>query len=312
LSSINKTSEKSTKPSLISLQRINGIPLCDTTYYAIKSITQVYVDYGDGSGWQTIAHSNEDLTNATFTINTASFVVGTSRVKVAFEGYHSGGVLIEGAPEIVEDLLLTWCGLSATDLDSTVFTTSKTESTYVLNVPIESTTSALTIIEKICQSDCAQFSENASGQLRYKKWIPTQAGLSNELTKLDIWDVDFEEDLSSQFWKARISYNYQCADGSYSYTDYEDEESKYKYGRQETLSLQTYLRTLADADDLAWRMNVMTKDLPTIVKRKSAPCMCPLLMLPTDMPCRNSRLHIHPELSEVIERRHRNMDLLLM
>jgi hypothetical protein len=63
--------------------------ICDCAFHAIKSITQVYVDLGTGAGWTAQAHANEDLTNGTFTINNGSFVLGTSRVKVAFEGYHS-------------------------------------------------------------------------------------------------------------------------------------------------------------------------------------------------------------------------------
>ena len=239
--------------------------ICDTTYWPIKSITQVYVDYGDGAGWQTIAHANEDLGAATFTINTASFIVGTSRVKVAFEGYHNAGTLIEGAPEIAEDLLTTWCGLTAADLDSAAFTASKTASTCVLNVPIEAQVSALTIIEQICASDIAFFSDNAAGQLRYVTWVPQPGGIgaSPELTKDDIWNVQFEDDLGSLYWRARIGYAYQAADQKYLYAVSDAAESKYKYGRNESITINSYLRGSADADDLAYRINLWTKDLLT-------------------------------------------------
>ena len=240
--------------------------ICDTTYHEIKSITQVYVDYGDGVGWQTIAHANESLSAATFTINTASFVVGTSQVKVAFEGYHSGSVLYEGAPEIAEDLLTTWCGLSSSDLDSTSFTASKAASSCALNVPIEVVTSALSIIEQICRSDLAYFSDSGSGTLRYTTWTPTIALASTEdLGKTDIWDVQFSDDLDSLYYKAKIGYSYLCSDDEYLYTTSSDDASRYKYGKAEILEIDTYLRGSADAGYLAKRMNLLTKDLLTLV-----------------------------------------------
>lgn len=240
--------------------------ICDTSFWPIKAISQVYVDYGDGAGWQTIAHANESLADATFTITSTAFIVGTSRVKVAFEGYHNGGTLIEGAPEIAEDLLTTWCGLAAADLDSASFTASKTRSTCNLNVPIESTTSALTIIEQICRSDLAYFSDNAAGQLRYTTWMPQPgSSVSDSITSADIWDVGFEDDVPSLYWKSRVGYSFQCADQSYLYSTSSDVESKYKYGREETLTLDTYLRGSADSDSLAARMNLLTKDLLTVM-----------------------------------------------
>lgn len=236
--------------------------ICDTTFHAIKSITQVYVDYGDGVGWQTIAHANEDLTNATFTINTASFVVGTSRVKVAFEGYHSGGTLIEGAPEIAEDILLNQCGYAAADLDSTSFTTSKSISACSLNVPIESQTDALTIIETICKSDLAFFDENGSGQLRYRTWEPAATGTISELTALDFLSNETPtviDDTTKLFWRVKVGYSYLCEKQSYLYAESTDTESKYKYSKSETLTHETYLRSSSAAETLAQRLNWVTR-----------------------------------------------------
>lgn len=79
--------------------------ICD---HPIWSITQVYIDYDDGDGWQTISHANEDLINATFTIYSTTFVVGTSKVKVSFEGRYGGGD--HGEQMLTDGGLENWTG----------------------------------------------------------------------------------------------------------------------------------------------------------------------------------------------------------
>jgi len=240
--------------------------ICDTAFHAIKSITQVYIDYKAGAGWQPIAHSNEDLANATFTISSASFVVGTSRVKVAFEGYHSASVLIEGAPEIAEDILLNQCGYAAGDLNSTSFTTSKTISECALNVAIERETSALNVIETICQSDLAFFDEDGAGLLRYRTWEPVIESSVPVLAKEDILEPpEIEEDTSQLFWKTKVGYSRLYETGEYLFTEASNAESKYKYGRDDNLTIETYLRSNADADQLAGRLNWITRNPSPII-----------------------------------------------
>jgi hypothetical protein len=244
--------------------------VCDTTYHAIKSITQVYIDYGAGVGWQTIAHSNEDLALATFTISSATFVVGVSRVKVAFEGYHVASVLIEGAPEIVEDLLLNQCGYVAADLDSTSFTASKTESTFLLNVHVINQESALSVIEQICASDIAYFDENGAGQLRYRTYSP--AITSSGLTVLDSTDIletpIIFEDFSEVYYRVKVGYSYYCWDGRYVYAEETSYSSLYKYKKREILHIQTFLRSASNAGDLCDKYSMLVKDLVTQVRIK--------------------------------------------
>ena len=237
--------------------------ICDTTAHEIKSITQVYVDYGDGAGWQTIVHANEDLAAATFTINTASFVVGTSRVKVAFEGYHVASVLIEGAPEIAEDILTNLCGYAAADLNAASFTASKALSDVTLNVPIEAVTSALTIIETICKSDLAFFDEDGDGLLRYRTWEPSATGTIPVIDYMDILEdqvPSVKDDTSRLFWKVKVGYGYLCNQGEHLYVEESTAASKYKYAKNEVLTHETYLRTSAQATTLAARINWVTRD----------------------------------------------------
>ncbi len=234
--------------------------ICDCAFHAIKSITQVYIDYGAGSGWQTIAHANEDLTNGTFTIAVVP-VLGITRIKVAFEGYHSGGVLIDGAPEIIEDLLLNQCGYAAADLNAASFTASKALSNCTLNVAVERETEALTIIETVCQSDLAFFDEDGAGLLRYRTWEPSATGTLPVLAKEEILESpEVLDDSSKLYWKVKVGYSWQGAVDEYLYTEASNDKSRYKYSRNDYLTINTYLRSKADADQLAGRLNWITRD----------------------------------------------------
>lgn len=240
--------------------------ICDCTYHAIKSITQVYLDYGGGLGWQAGSHSAEDLNNGTFVLTTTAFVVGTTRVKVAFEGYHSGGTVIEGAPEIVEDILLNQCGYASGDLNAASFTASKANSLVKLNVGIESDTVAMSIIEKICQSDLAFFDEDGDGALRYRTWEPVSTTATDVIAKKDIIsDPEIKEDTSHLYYKTRVGYSHLYSKGEYLYTEKYNDESRYKYGRDDRLTLETYIREKGQAQLIADRINWITRTPSPIV-----------------------------------------------
>lgn len=242
---------------------------------AIKSITQVYVDYGDGVGWQTIAHGNEDLTNARFTIVAASFVVGISKVKVAFEGRHTGGSRIERGPYIVEDILTGLCGYASTDLNTASFTASKIQSEYDLNVGIEKVQSALTYIAEICKSDFAFFDEDNNGLLRYRTWEPGAAGAATSINETDILISETPEintRWEDLFYKIYVGYGYSYNISNYLYLQKTDDLSRRKYEKDDYYRHETYIRSSGDANILAQRLLFICKNpLPILSLRLKFP-----------------------------------------
>ena len=235
--------------------------ICD---HAILAISQVYVDFDDGVGWQNQAHANEDLPNAKFTIEHADYVVGTSKVKVAFTGVYSGSTAIDGAPEIAEDLLTnaTWGDYAGTDLNAASFTASETTSDVSLNVPIEKPTTVLKVIEKICASDFAFFDTDGDGLFRYRTWEPVIAGTEPLIDELDYLDdpPTVVEGTSDVYGKVRVGYSYSCSTKSYLYKEEESDTTLYKYGRNEALIHDTYLRTSGDATIAAQRFLFVMED----------------------------------------------------
>ena len=252
---------------------INGLKfqICDPAIHPIQSIDRVYVDHGDGSGWVAKNWCNESLVNATFMIartEIPNFILGTTLVKAAFHGYQSGGNLVEGAPEIVQDILLTVCGYSGNDLDLSTFNNSMSASDCVLNVYLDSEISALSVIEKICKSDFASFDDNGSGKLRYRTMVPVTTGTIAELTSEDILDVStpaIGENPEKIYYNIRSEYSFSFIDQKPLYSEAEYLAAKYRYGKSERLIVDTYLRSKIDADSLCQRMLWLLRDISPVL-----------------------------------------------
>jgi hypothetical protein len=227
--------------------------ICD---HEIKSITQVYINFFDGNGWQAASHANENLTNATFTITDASFVLGTTEVKVAFEGKPDvGGDLIERGPDIAEDILLSYCGYSASELDSTAFSDSLALTEYDLNVHVTMDIDALSLLETVADSDLAILDEDGQGRLRYRVWNPDITGVTDTIDETDFIgregpSFDAESDLI--YYKVQVGYSYAPTLNAYLFEEYEDSQSQYLYG-DKSLRLKTFIRNATGAALLAQR-----------------------------------------------------------
>jgi len=232
--------------------------LCD---HAINSFTQAYINYEAGSGWETINSSNVETTAATFTILSTHFRLGASRVKAAFQGKASSGTVIEGAPDVIEDILRGLLNYASSNLQTTSFTDSKAESEFSLNVPIEKEIEAISIIEGICRTDLGFFDIDENGKFRYRTWKPyitsTMVGLKDE-DFLDVPEV-IEQDINT-YPRISVGYNYNCAEKIYSYHDETNAEAEAKYGKKNQFKIDSYLKTKSNATVTAQRLNLLTKD----------------------------------------------------
>ena len=85
--------------------------LADTIHHPILSIDQVYADAGNGL--VEVATRTEDLAAGTFTLEDSVWRPGNP-IRVDFSGYHSGGVLIDNAVAVIEDLLGNYYGIQPT------------------------------------------------------------------------------------------------------------------------------------------------------------------------------------------------------
>jgi hypothetical protein len=251
--------------------------------HAISDIGQVYVDFGDGVGWQVVTHTSEDLTNAQFCIactgpattagganNSSAYrITDADGVKVTLKGKLSGTTLIEKSPGVVLDLISNVMGMTTGVMNSTALIDSRGVADSNMVVPILEETDGKKVIEKLCRSDLAFFDEDSSGLYRYRLWEPTLYSTYKELD-----DTDFAAtpkvnlDYSQLYWKIRLGYHYNSASTAYRYHTETDNEGKYKYEREEPLSLNTYLRNSLDAVNLAQRLRSLMKGPTAKIKGK--------------------------------------------
>jgi hypothetical protein len=63
-----------------------------------------------------------------------------------------------------------------------------------------------------------------------------------------------------------VGYGYLCEEQTYLYAESSKVESRYKYGKSEILTHDTYLRNSVDAMTLAGRLNFVTRDPSPILK----------------------------------------------
>jgi len=235
--------------------------ICD---HRIQSLDEVYINYSDGNDWSTLTAANTNSTLATFTITDEDFVLGQSKVKVAFHGKctAAGTSALEYGPDIIQDLLENVLSYDSTDLDSTAWAASTVLADAQLIVPIQTETEALSIIEKICVSDMAFFDENEDGHLRYRIWKPwMDASTYAEIDDLDFVSIpEATEDNLQIYTTVSIGYGYCCANQTYIYHDETESISEYKYNKKESLRLKTCLKNENAAIILAQRLKFLTKD----------------------------------------------------
>ena len=116
--------------------------ICD---HVIQSLDEVYVNYSDGNDWSTLTPANVETTAASFTITDEDFVLGQSKVKVAFHGKCSSAnaTAYEYGPDIVQDILENVLSYGSSELDSTAWAQSTALADAPLIVPIDTKPSPL-------------------------------------------------------------------------------------------------------------------------------------------------------------------------
>jgi hypothetical protein len=237
---------------------------CDLNIY---SLFQCYIDYGAGAGWETVAHSNEGLSNATFTLTVNSFILKSTKVKMALAGAtdnrSTSGNLLINPPHIVEDILFNILSYAAIDVDSSAIGDSKDETEVEVAVAVTKETKAKDIIDKLCRSDIAFLDDDTQGRLRYRTWKP-YIGTSHEtIDELDILaspDPKIDDNVDQLYYQVQVGYNYSPWDENYLYATHTHTPSFLKYGRRETLVMDTYITNSTDATRVAQRLSLLCRE----------------------------------------------------
>ena len=169
--------------------------IVDTTDYAIKAIDQVYVD--DVS----VTHGDEDLTNAIFSLSAGVYSV-RDKVSIDFQGYETGGILIDNGLDIIKDLMALFADVAFNSInyDTTEWNSAQTV-VKDMCLFIEKEKSIIDIIGDICKSIPGSMVVQDDGLYTFKIYDSTKtpAGTIEVMELLEPPEVvyDSEEYLSS-------------------------------------------------------------------------------------------------------------------
>ncbi len=153
--------------------------------HQINDITQVYVD------GLPIAHGDEDLANAKFSLTNAQYTENVNVCTVDVEGTEEGAGIMENPGDILEDLLTTWCGAAGGDLDAAVFASLVTDTAdLTLRRWIGVETSANILVGEILL-ECGIDMSMRSGKYYPVLFVPDIDAASDEFTDLDIVQGSF-------------------------------------------------------------------------------------------------------------------------
>ena len=223
--------------------------------HAITSVDSVYIDYGNGTGWEKAVIASSNLTNATFVISTdfdgstAIFDEDSTKVKVLFVGKNPDG----NVSDIVSDLCQTYGGLPADALDSSSFAASQTATELIINKYIKEPIFIRDVIDKLILSIFAYFPTGLNGKLYFIVWTTTRTTGYDEFQDYEYFSFivsDIGSDLRN---KIAVGYAINHNTKEHQYTDLTNLPSIYKYSEREKEVIDTDLTTESDGNILAQR-----------------------------------------------------------
>ncbi len=149
--------------------------------HAIRQILEVRVKDSDSEAWNVVQTATQDLTNAEFTLAAADWDDNRD-VSVDFEGMKdANGWLMSCAPDVIENIL---ANISETSLDSTAFSTVKSEMTVgtsrygrpkyapEVSLYIDEEISALEAIGKVNEAARTYVFSDPTGQWTIGRFLP--------------------------------------------------------------------------------------------------------------------------------------------
>lgn len=217
---------------------------------AIKAINEVRKN---GEVLTPTTHYTTDLNNAEFTLLVTFSAADGDTLEVDAEGYVDGGSnRIEKGAAIAKDILQTYLGFLDDELDLTSFTDTDTLRTFTLDIYLDSDESSREVLQTIGRSIIAFFAPTENGKLSFEAYEPTV-----DPNTLEVFDEDLFADwkvIKDDSWirnRVNVQYGQHPTTQEFKIVEAKNYDVLYKYGVRETLSLVTYLRNQADAENIA-------------------------------------------------------------
>lgn len=213
---------------------------------ALKDITTVY-DNGSSVAF------TKDLANGAFTLSGTP----SGTVTCDVQGKASGGVLISLLGNIISDLLTSYAGFSAGEIDTAVLAAFNTDCPYDMGYYIDNQDTVLAIIDKLIQGCNAFYGFSRTGKFQiYQFKAPSGSPaltLSNDMEILEApgftCDPSSVEDI---YWQVVLKHTLDWANNTWSRVSSADASIKTTYlTAKDKGEIETYIVSSADAQAAA-------------------------------------------------------------
>jgi hypothetical protein len=162
------------------------------------------------------------------------------------------GYLSNGA-DVVEDICTRFLDIDSGDIDSASFDFSSENAWQQLTVyAAESQEEVGKVIERICHSNLCRFCIGPDGKVFYSYWDESQESDATIENYQIIGGYGAEEKEDEIYDETIIKYG-RSTGSEWFYEYYTDEQVQYLYGANKSITFETYLKSAADAEDLAYR-----------------------------------------------------------
>lgn len=258
----------------------HGIYLvADAAYQTLFAVSAVYAVASNGDGSRTTlglgVDYTVDLTACTVTITNATYRWQDYRIEVDATGKPDGaGSYLKTGPAIIKDILTTFLGVQAADIDAAAFTTAAADAPQECALWIKSQRSIASVLSNAARdlpalerSSLATVRQTLAGLWTIFVWKPS----INYSTAIALQRSDFAKfvqvpKLQTVFSRVRVHYGYNHATESWSVAEAYDAKTEYLTRSKDALDVYTFLTSSSDALTLAQRIRLVSASISTEIE----------------------------------------------
>lgn len=171
---------------------------------------------------------------------------------VDIQGYKDGdGNLMENGSDILDDILLNVAGIPSSYLNAAAFAALKAARTQALNPQLDSEITVGNFIEKLERGQLFKFMPTLAGDFAPVVYAAGEPAGTPHLRDEDFITFKSWRDLGSVKRRYLIGYDQDATNQIYQEEEAISTIAEYIYQNKETLKVETYLKDLADAAQLA-------------------------------------------------------------
>lgn len=231
------------------------------TLFALHAVWAVNKTTGELIPLTEITHYTKDLVACTVTITSPAYPHDDFEIAVDVSGKPDGvGGYLRKYGEILRDMLVTFIGVDAADIDAAAFATLAIDADAEISVWIKNTRSLASIFASsepeapsLGRSVMGTLQQTQDGKWTARLWDPGVDSITTSLRKEDFVRFEAKPKLKTVFSGVRVYYGYDHAKQQWSFIDETDLTIQYKTKSRDRLELFTFLTNESNARTIAQR-----------------------------------------------------------